>query len=413
LTDLAEAKFDIKGSRFVFNWPEYELQAQVSRIHANHEKTTCQLLFTTTNKDSNPHLLQTNFNLTSKRSRSELAKEMVPTYKPVSIDWKKLLEYLSVKALREFERGEPVIEVSSFDEVGKIEYLLDPVIPKDKPTVLFGDPGSGKSQIVSIFAVIMAFPWYDNPMRLIAPPKPCRPLFLDYEADPDDTRRFLKKLDEGMGIGAISLFYRRCSLPIVDDLESIMSHIEEVKADCLIIDSMSLACGGDLNRMDVATAYFRALRQLHMTTISLAHTSKDRENQNKTILGSVLFEAGARSVWEVRGNEDDSALNIGLFHRKANLSAKSRPLGYRINYSPEAITVEWYDPKSVPEFVSRMNTNTQITQMLKAGKLSTIELHRLIGGNRANIDVAVGRLKGKGLIAGDSKAWYLPARNGI
>lgn len=405
--ELSEATFTSKGNKYLFNWKEYELDAQVSRIHVNHERTTCQLLFTTTSKDSNHHLLQSNLTLTSKRSRTEIAKEMETTYKPVAIDWKKLLEYLSVKTLREFEKGEPVIELSSADEVGELEYLIYPIAPLDKPTVLFGDPGSGKSQIATLLAVVMLLPWYDNPLRLKAPQKSHRPLFLDYESDPDDVRRFLKKLDVGMDLGLASLFYRRCSMPLADDLEAIMNHCEKVQADCIIVDSMSLACGGDLNHMDVATSYFQALRKLKMTSISLAHTSKDRETQSKTILGSVLFEAGARSVWEVRGQEEDESLEIGLFHKKANLSAKSKPLGYRINYSQDALTVEWYDPKNVPEFVARMRVNDRILVALKNGKLSSVQLSESLEIKRNSVDQAVRRLKKANRITGDPSGWGL------
>ncbi len=247
-------KFVNNGLKYTISWPEYNLTAQVSRIHPNHERTTCKLLFTTDNKESNSHLLETVFNMTSSRARTELAKDMDTRYKiKEPIDWKNLLEYVSVKSLREFERGEPVIELSSADEVSELEYLVAPIAPLNKPTVLFGDPGSGKSQFVTIIGVIMSLPWYGNPLRLIAPAKTHIPLILDYEADPDDTRRFIKKLDNGMELGITSMFYRRCTLPIADDLEAIMAHAEEVKADCLIIDSMSLACGGDLNKMDVAT----------------------------------------------------------------------------------------------------------------------------------------------------------------
>ena len=406
---MTSPTFQNKGTKYMFGWPEYNLEAHVSRIHLNHERAVCHLLFTSSHEESNPHILQTRFNLESARARSELAKEMASRYKikDTPIDWKNLLEYLSAKILQEYERGEPVIEISSDDDVGPLEYLIEPIAPLNKPTVIFGDPGSGKSQLAIILSILVILPWADNPLRLVPPKEPTISLFCDYEADGDDIRRQLKGFVVGMGLGFVPLYYRRCTFPVVDDIEAIRNHMEAINAKCLFIDSTSLAAGGDLNRMDVATSYFRSLRQLNVTTISLSHTSKDRESKSKTILGSVLFEAGARSVWECRGQEDEDTLDLAMFHRKANLSKKSKPLGYRITYSDSGNMITWHDPRSVAEFVERMGTNQRIFELLKEGYLSTEEITKALDISQANCRVALKRLKDKGLAIKAGDQWGL------
>ncbi len=403
--------FENKGTKYLFHWDEYALNVEVSRISSNHETTKCQILFTTTDPNCNPHLLQTRFNLESSRSRSELAKDMAGRYKVKGqvIDWKSLLEYVSIKAIRESEQGEPVIILSSLDEVKPLEYLIDPIIPLNKPTVLFGDPGAGKSQLMVALNILTGLPWADNPLRLGVPNKPVVSLILDYEADPDDIRRQVGSLIEGMGLGFFQVNYRRCALPIADDIEAIRNHIEAINATCIFIDSVSLAAGGDLNAMNVATAYFRSLRQLkNVTSVSLAHTSKDRENKSKTILGSVLFEAGARSVWEVRGQEDENSLDIALFHRKANLSKKSPPLGYRITYENSLpVNITWHDPKSVAEFVERMGTNQRIIAFLKESPATEQEIQESLDITPVNCRVTMSRLKKKNIAIKVGDKWGL------
>lgn len=404
------------GSKYKFIWNEYHLQAQVSRISVNHETTRCLLVFTSTHPDANPHILQTRFNLESAKTRSELAKEMAIRYKiKEAIDWKNLLEYLSVKTIREYEKGEPVVQITSQDKITPLEYLIYPLAPRNKPTVIFGEPGAGKSQIAVVFNILIALPWIENPLHLEAPTMPTKALFLDYEADEEDIRRQMVSLVAGIGLGPVTLNYRRSSLPLADDIEAIRNHIEEIGAECLLIDSMSLAAGGDLNRMDIATAYFRALRQLNgITSISFAHTSKDRETKTKTIIGSMLWEAGARSVWEIRGEEDEDTLNIALFHRKANLSKRSKPLGYQITYENDIpIKVEWLDPKNVPEFVERMGIRQRILAALKSGQLSTEDLVRKLEVKRSAVDNAVSTLSHKNFIIGNSKSWALPSQEFI
>lgn len=411
---MTEATFEAKGSKYIFTWPDFLLQAEVSRIHVNHERTICQLIFTTSHPNAHPHLLQTRFNLESSRSRSELAKDMGARYKIDSpIDWKNLLEYISVKALREYEKGDPVILISSTDEIAPLEYLIYPIAPLGKPTCIFGDPGSGKSQFLGVLNLICTLPWYDNPLKLIAPPNPTPVLFLDFEADPDDLRRQLKYLVNGMELARLELHYRHCSLPLEDDLEGIRSHLEDIKSSVIFVDSTSLAAGGDLNRMDVATGYIRALRQLNCTSISVAHTSKDRESSNKTIIGSVLFEAGFRSVWECRGQGDETTLDIALLHRKSNLSSKIHPLGYRFTYGESYTTIDWYDPKNVPEFVERMGTNQRVLDALRRGRKSTAELVEILEIKRNSVDQAVRRLSKAGKIVGDSQSWGLASNQSI
>lgn len=407
---MSEPIFSNQGTKYNIRWDDYNLNCEISRLHINQNNARCLLVFTSDHQNADPHILQTRFNLESARTRSELAKELAIRYQiDTPIDWKALLEYLSVKTLQEYERGEPVIEIRSTDEIRPLEFLISPIAPLNKPTVIFGDPGAGKSLLAIVICIVMALPWYDNPLGLIPASQPKRALFLDYEADPDDLRRQFTSLVTNLKLGYAQFYYRRCSLPLVEDIESIREHMSRVKADCIIIDSASLAAGDDLNRMNVATSYFRALRQLNTTTISLSHTSKDRDSKSKTILGSVLWEAGSRSVIECRGQEDDDALNAVLFHRKSNLSKKFKPLGYRIQFNNNLpVSLEWHDPRNVSEFVARMGNNQRILELLKEGRMTGKEITQTLDISYASAGVTLKRLLNKGLIVKlDDKTWGL------
>lgn len=411
----ANIQFENKGSRYLFRWEGY--QAEISKIKTARDTTICQLVV----YSSVGAAFRTRLNLESDRARSSTAKELATRFK--GQEWKDLLEEITNKTLQEFEKGEPVIELHSNDAAPALDYLIYPLVPAGKPTVLFGDPGSGKSQLAVVLNILAAFAgWDDNPLRLIPPKKSMRGLVLDWEADEDDWRRQLAWFTQAFDLGYATLFYRRCSLSLGHDLDAIKAHIEMVRADYVIIDSVSLAAGGDLNHMDVATNFFRATRQLTypdgrpLTSISLAHTSKDRDSKQKTILGSVLFEAGARNVWEVRAQEDEpeDILDIALFHRKSNLSKKHPPLGYRIQYRldpnnqnqtiPQSMS--WLDPKSVEEFVERMKTTDRILHYLKGVRADEKTIAEELGLTVNNTRVSLFRLKTKNLVVkGDDDRW--------
>lgn len=403
---MSDCQFqNLKGIKYLFTWADIGLHAEVTRVSMNHNASKALVVFTSSHKDANPHILQTRLNLESTRSRNEVAKELGMRYTVCKgVDWKGLCEYLCVKTIREYEKGDPVILITSEDECEPLRYLLHPLVPENKPTVLFGDPGSGKSQLAVVIIMAIMLPWRNNPLKLGVPAKPETALFLDYESDPDDVRRQVVSLCKGMKLPYIEVHYRRCSLPIADDIEAIRSHAEAINASCLIIDSTSLAAGNDLNRMDVSTAYFRALRQLNMTTVSLAHTSKDRESKNKTILGSVLWEAGARSVWEVKGQEDDGVLDIALFHRKSNLSQKFGVQGYRITYDQDAggnsvpVDIRWHNPKDIAEFVERMSTNERILHLLREGRMTIETVADTLEIKPGSAKVSLYRLRKKDMV---------------
>jgi len=398
---LSEPTFENKGTKYLITWPDIKLHAEVSRISMNHESTKCMCIFTSSYEGANPHILQTRLNLESTRGRNDLAKDLATRYQiGQPIDWKAITEYLTVKVLREYEKGEPVILLTSNDETKPLEYLLHPIAPLLKPTVIFGEPGSGKSQLAVVFGMTLCLPWHDNLLKLVPPSKSIVTLFLDYECDPEDVQRQLVSLTKGMGLPYVELYYRRCSLPLAEDIESIRNHVENINAQCLIVDSVSLAAGDDPSKPNVATTYFRQLRQLHITSISLAHTSKSKEPQAKTIFGSVMWEAGARSVWEIQGQEEEDTLDIVLFHRKANLSKRFNPQGYRISYKDNLpIKVSWHNPKEVAEFVEKMSTNDRIIDILKTEGASTMDsICESLDITKNLCKVSLYRLKKKALI---------------
>jgi len=69
---------DGRGSTYTLVWTEEHLQIVVSHIHAHKDgRVNSELVITTTREDYKySHLLQTAFNLTAARSRTELAKKL-------------------------------------------------------------------------------------------------------------------------------------------------------------------------------------------------------------------------------------------------------------------------------------------------------------------------------------------------
>ena len=270
---------------------------------------------------------------------------------------------------------------------------------------------SGKSYLALIFATILTLPWDDNPLGLEAPRERHRVLYLDYETDETSTLWRLKCLQKGENLGVLPIHYRRCALPLADDLEAIQEAKAESQADVIMVDSVGGACGAELNTAETALHYYGALRQLKSTSLSIAHTSKDQTTKHKTIYGNAYFYNYARNVFEVKRVQEagEDTMSIGLFHRKNNMGKFYHPLGFKLTFGKDWVKISPQDVKDVAEFAEQLALASRIYEVLKNGDETLAELSNILGLNKEVLTTTLGRMKDKGRVEkrGDKK-WGLP-----
>jgi len=397
-------------SGYIFSWEKERLIAEISRIHNHNDgRVTGEIAISTTAPGYSPHLHQAQFNFSASRSRNELGRILDERYGKLA-DWSTLLEQLCFYTLERMRRGEPVVVLQPGDEIKPPEYLLEPLILKNNPVIIFGDPGSAKSTMALILSQIMAHPDDNFGLDITPPSHDVKCLYLDYETDEDTLKWLLTKLQRGMGLPRAALPYRRCAMPLAQDLDQIHRHIHDTGAEVIIIDSLGLACAGDLKDPQVALAFFSALRQIRITSLILAHTAKNPETKKKTIFGSVFFEAQARSIWEVWKRQDvgEDEMDIALFNRKPPPFQKLfPPVGMHIDFGLDTISVSQAQPRTIIEFLAGLSTQMQIQEVLKHGAMSTKEIPDALGTTRGAADSAIKRLKDKGKIVKVIDKWGL------
>jgi hypothetical protein len=392
---------------YSLEWAPEQIKINVSRIRETRISTIAEILITCTSPGlASPHIKQTSFSLTANDARPKLAKELEKIYQT---NWDVILEQLCIKVLAEIRRGEPVVILGQDGmKADPPEYLIDLYIIKNQPNVFFGEPGSAKTTWGLELASCVTTGWKDNPGKLVVANKKERCLWLDYETDQSVIAWQLASIKRGNNFEVPNqIFYRRCSSPLADDLEQIKQAIDDYKATCLFIDSLGLACGGDLNSAEPALRFFTALRQLKITSVILAHTARNTDSSNKHIYGSMFFEAQSRNVWElVKSNDDEDSIVIGLYHKKPPPFGKlHKPMGYKFTFDNDDNTTyfEYNDPKSVDELLERMGTNTKIIEALKSGPLTPRELEEK---GIKNPRTPLARLKRKGIVTLIGKETY-------
>jgi hypothetical protein len=328
----------------IFEWHDIALSVKVDRITDDGKS---ELYFYHNNVNGKRLLHMGHANLLSSTMQRDFTKAL--STRGLDIDWQTVLTYISRDTIAHLREGEPVVWLN--DEYGKSppEYLLPPLFVKGASNIIYADRSSAKTLFVTTIDLALSLPWYDNPIGLnITSADQHKILYLDWEGNPQMMGWQKECIRRGMGIHICDIPYLHCSRSLADDISHIQKKIEEVNADVVIIDSLGMAVGDDLNLTKPAFAFYAALRQLPVTPIIVAHTSKDVNNKRKTVYGNAYYENEARSVWEVSKEQayGSNELTITLHHRKSPpFSGYHEPLAWKFLFDEDKIMVETTIPQ--------------------------------------------------------------------
>ena len=274
----------------VFTWKSLNI---VIRVEQLTNQGDCELYVIHNNGNTKRLLRHTTAHLLSTSHLTGIIRELNKSIK--DLNWSTIFTYVTNIALTEYRKGEPVIELT--EDYGKVkpEYLLYPLFVKNAINTLYADRSSAKTLFITLIDIMLTLPWTDNPLGLNVDSHSHSILFLDWENNPDINGWTANSLIRGMGVGYCPIQYRHCSLPLKDDIAQIKTKVAELKADTIIIDSLGMAVGEDLNLTKPAFQFFAACRQLDpITIIAVAHTAKNLDMKKKTVYGNAYYENEAR-----------------------------------------------------------------------------------------------------------------------
>ncbi len=394
---------------YFFTWEEENLAIVVSkvRVHSGSDARVIGEILLKSIKTDEIIYPPTTFNFISSQSRSRLVK----TLKEEAIDyhWDDIFKQLCVAVIERAREGEPVRELWTSDDIPPPQFLLEPLLYKGLPTILFGEKAVCKSALSLVIYICLTLPWHDNPLGWKAPDHPVKTLLLDYEVDYDVAHYNMKQLQQGMGLPPFPLYYRRCSLPLVDDITQIQQHMANMGATALIVDSLGPAVGGDLKDPGQALRFTTALRQLRCASLLIGQTSKDKESKHKSTFGSIFFEYYARNIFllDKIQEEGEDSLDLAMYNTYHNLGRKFKSQGFRLNFNGTGTHIESC-PITARELVKRIGAQAQIIDLLKKeGYMTTQEIMEELEISRGNADMTLKRLRDKGKIIKPEDKWGL------
>jgi len=377
-----------------FRWTGYELIVDAEHFSNDGQ---AELTFWHDTADYKKLLLQTRVNLLSSSQTGALLRRLRDCDDGLRyLHWDWVLTCIAYKVIKNARQGEEVENIwPSAENNLTPAYLLEPILYLNHPAVLFGDYGSLKSLFALVIGYITQLPYPDNKLGLITAKESTHCLYLDYEDDPSSFRGRWGAIQKGFGIEApMPILYRRMTNTLTDSMDSLQQIKKDKDIKLLIIDSLGPAARGNLNDPEPAIRYHEALRKLGITSLTLAHNSKDPLTRKRTIFGSVFFTNLARSVWECKAEQEpgeDEAV-ISLKHTKANLSKLHSPLGYKFTFTNASITIAKADLRDTG-LSGELPLRWQIENLLKQGPLTIQNLTEQLNSKADTIGRTLRRLR--------------------
>jgi len=357
------------------------------------------------------------FNFTSDVTRKRLINNLNEKYPEWK--WLPIIDSLCGKIQELSKAGEDDTVIQPSDPRGKHPgYYIDPVIMKGVPNVIYGDKGVNKTTLCLALMGIIQIGIKDSPCGLVADETASIAL-LDWENNRELTDYTASRLVEGETIPYFELPYLRCSLPLSDDMERIGAFLYKHKANLVMIDSLGKAAGSDSHDSsgkNAALRFFECLDRFQipgLTTLIIGQNSKD-DTGKRSIFGSTYYTYYSRNIFRLQRSKDkpaDDEMRIALIHEESNFSTRSKPIGFRINYTKETISIV-QEAASISEYMEGASQTKTLLDFLKSGGKTVSAIAVEINASDNRTRSLLSKLKSRGLIQSLGSGLYgLPTKN--
>lgn len=362
----------ISEGRFQLEIPEAGAVFEADRLRREHHELTGELSIRINLPGARTYdgnLSIADFNFSSARARKERAGLLADRSGSREIDFVGHLEEFCQRILSAERAGQPAVDLRTIERPGPDDtvYAAGFALPRRLPTIIFGDGGACKSYL----ALFLLGSLIKQGMRVG---------YFDWELAGEDHRDRLERI---YGPSMPEVFYRRCERSLVYEADSLARIVRDNRLDYAIYDSVVFAVDGPPESAEIAGRYFRAVRQIGIGSLHVAHVTKSEGGDQKPF-GSVFWHNGARSTYYIQladSSPDGKTLSLGIFNRKANLSGLRQPFGFQVNFGENRTTFIKSDPADVPDLAEKMTIRQRMIGLLKSGPKTFGELAEEMGAN--------------------------------
>lgn len=354
-----------RGNSVIFQWPPTPLKVVLNRFHDSSQKTEAEITVMAITPEGTHLITSAKINLQALSTRKKFAQDLAERY---GADWVPKIEQVCVMGLRVHREGEPFHALEPTVST-HVPFLINPILYKDHQTLWYAPGGSCKSYLALYLALLAAHGTEGSGVASLQVP----PLYLDWELNKETVGGRLTALQTGHPeLSNYVPYYRHCELPLYQEADLIAEYVGTHGIQLVIVDSVALACGGDLASPESAIKLQRALRTIGCSSLVLAHVAKNTtEGQVSTAYGSVFFRELARNVWEAQRADGANPARVALHHRKNNFGPLKPALGFELSFENHSVHVQSCDPELEPEFLEKLPIASRIRNLLEDGVMRT------------------------------------------
>jgi DNA-binding CsgD family transcriptional regulator len=396
---MSERVFSKRGLGYVMELPDLQTSLSVDRIRRSGGELHGDLTIRTIWPGARTYdgvLFTGWFNLSSATTRVSLGK-YVSTRAPHPAgeegpDWPGFIEEFCQRVVSAEREGDPIVLIGRKPSRIDPLPLVDPLLPRLKPTIVYGDGGVGKT----VFAVGIGLS-VKTGLEIIPGFKPSvmgQVLYLDWETDEDDIDSRLKRIAAGAGLTDEPEFlYRFCTRPLSHFAEDLAMQVANEDIALVIVDSIGAAMGGQAEGADPADAairLFAGLRFLRTTVLCIDHVAKAQMGAPAATskpYGSTYKVNLARCTWEMRQAQAsrNGPLHVALYHQKANTTARHQPIGLGLYFEP-GLTYWKEEPIREEELLAPLTMANRIEILLReTDVMSTTEIAEALDASESTI----------------------------
>lgn len=354
------------------------------------------------------HIYQSRVNLLSASQQETLARTL--KRRDGFSGWESIIHLCLLHAVKSERRLTEAVLLDDYISESRLDYAIEPILLADTTTVLAGDGGVGKSYFALGLAATIV-----SGVEIIGGLNPHRMgtvLYLDYEDSANELSFRWNRLKLGLNSDSSGLYYQRMTQPLHLVKNELLRQVRHYEPELVIVDSFSMACGGEPERADSAVRVFDVLRTFGRTALIITHVAKAEQGLKRpNPYGSVHVVTQARSVL-VQKRTDDSTENEIVFtiaNTKNNHGRVGSVFGFRLRFDDERVRLSRVH-SSDPILLDGMTLTEQIRVLLQQPR-TLAELEEITNAKQDTLRSMLYRLRSKNAVVKHGELWSLMERS--